>query len=98
MSAEEAGKFLEEGTFRVVERRSETDGVVEVRRYRAKNSITYNYIDSRAWDLVFKDGKLTGWKEVTRAPSASSGNGGMGFLCKDAIARGDDMAIRVHCN
>jgi hypothetical protein len=30
--------------------------------------------------------------------SSSSSSGGMSFLCKDAISRGDSGAINVHCN
>ncbi len=49
------------------------------------------------WDLVFKNNKLIGWKYVTGDSSSSVGDRGVGFLCNDAIARGDELAIRVHC-
>lgn len=32
-----------------------------------------------------------------RSSQPLGGSSGMGFLCKDAIARGDEGGIRVHC-
>jgi hypothetical protein len=96
----EVEQLLNEGTYTVVERKNEPDGVVEVRRYRIK--ISYNYFDSRRWDLTFKDGKLIGWKYVGEVTSGSAGSQGksqgMGLLCQDAIARGDRGGMMVHCN
>lgn len=36
--------------------------------------------------------------EQGKAQRRSSGSGGMSFLCKDAVSRGDSGAINTHCN
>ena len=38
------------------------------------------------------------YEEGKASRSSSGSNGGMSFLCKDAISRGDSGAINVHCN
>ena len=38
------------------------------------------------------------YEEGKAQSSSSSSGGGMSFLCKDAISRGDSGAINVHCN
>lgn len=99
-TSDEVDQMLKEASYNVIERKNEPDGFVEVRRYRVKDEISYNYHDSRQWDLTFKDGKLISWKYLGKniEGNASRKDEGMGFLCKDAISRGDKGGIFVHCN
>ncbi len=53
------------------------------------------------YDLTFVNEMLIKFEAVnpmTLSRQGSGGNTGMGFLCKDAIARGDQGGIRTHCN
>ena len=60
------------------------------------------YITATYWhyDLTFVNDALIKFeaKDSARPAQPTGGNTGMGFLCKDAIARGDQGGIRTHCN
>lgn len=67
----EVEETLKDTEYTVVERKIEPDGAIEVRRYSSY---------SEAWDLTFKDGKLTGWEKVHPAYYANPRVGvGFGF-------------------
>lgn len=56
--------------------------------------------DKRYYWVVFDKGdKVIAVKDAgaVQLKGGSASSEGMGFLCKDAIARGDDAAIRTHC-
>jgi hypothetical protein len=72
-----------------------------VYRYRWDRKAFYLDADVARYDLTFVDDALIKFERVlsgSASHSAPSVKSGMGFLCKDAIARGDESAIRVHCN
>lgn len=84
------------------------DGVlVEIHYFRTGRQSDGLTTDDEFTPYVFNDGKLIaiGWqalggpKSVGRGEQSApqGGNQDMSFLCKDAIARGDSLAIRVHC-
>lgn len=51
------------------------------------------------WVIFDKNDKVIAVKDAGKVErtSSNSSNSGMGFLCKDAISRGDQGAIFVHC-
>ncbi len=53
----EVEEILKDTKYNVVERKIEPYGTIEVRRYSSY---------SEAWNLTFKDGKLTGWERSLR--------------------------------
>ncbi|MEK6576111.1 MAG: hypothetical protein AABZ05_00815 [Nitrospirota bacterium] len=65
-TTDEVEQVLKDSKYTVVERKVESDGTIEVRRYSS-------YSDK--WDLTFKEGKLIGWKKVSPVYYANPGVG-----------------------
>jgi hypothetical protein len=61
--------------------------------------VTCYYLNkARFYWVIFRDGKVVALQDAGAAPNAGGKTSdGMSFLCKDAIARGDQDAIFVHC-
>jgi hypothetical protein len=48
------------------------------------------------WVIFDQENRVIAVRDAGPVP-LKSGSGGMNFLCKDAIARGDDLGVRTHC-
>lgn len=75
------------------------EGNRSVYRYGWKRNASYSDANVFYYDLTFIADRLIKFEWVNPEHSSQPlrGSLGMGFLCKDAIARGDEGGIRVHC-
>lgn len=93
-TTKEISEILKKGTYAIVERKTGSEGVIEVRRY------TFNF-DVREWDLTFKDDKLIGWKlDASKSNYGGGYNGseGIGYPCEDPLLGISKAGIFFPCD
>jgi len=77
-----------------------TQGTRRVYRYQwvSRHPFFYDIYEGE-YDFIFVDDKLVKFERVAKSENNSvpQDKQGLGFLCKDAIARGDRGAMLVHC-
>jgi len=77
-----------------------TQGTRSIYRYQwiPSHQLFYDIYEGE-YDLIFVDDKLVKFEKVSERTNNSTQQEkqGLGFLCKEAIARGDRGAMTVHC-